>query len=224
MNSPYLALLKGKKMFYRNVLLLVSLILMITSSVLFAKTPSVDSYQTLVTKVKNGDTHIDFGALRIAYTQTSQYNPYGKDENVPLMFEALNRQEFSKAIQYAQSVLEKNYVDIDAHYVLLSAYGETGNNERSEFHRSVAMGLIDSIATGDGSSPETALKVINVREEYIMLNIAGLEMQKQTLQQFNDKNYDVFDVINRESGQTFTLYFDVSIPFEWLNKSLKNKE
>jgi hypothetical protein len=196
---------------------------MMSGSVLFAKAPSLNSYQTLVAKVKSGKTDIDFRALRVAYTQTSQYNPYGKDENISLMFEALDTQEFSKAIEYANAVLEKNYVDIDAHYVLLLAYGKTGNNERSEFHRAIAMGLIDSIAIGDGSTPESALQVIDTREEYIMLNIAGLEAKKQTLQQFNDKSYDVFDVINRESGQSFTLYFDVSIPFEWLNKSLKTK-
>lgn len=224
MNNLYLTLLKGKKMFYRNFLLLVGLIIMMSGSVLFAETPSANSYQDLVAKVKGGDTSIDFKALRIAYTQTAQYNPYGKDENIPLMFEALHAKEFAKALEYAQSVLEKNYVDIDAHYASLAAYGEMGNNDRSEFHRSVALGLIDSIATGDGSSPESALQVIDVREEYIMLNIAGLETQKQTLQQFNDKNYDVFEVINRESGQTFTLYFDVTIPFEWLNKSLKDKK
>lgn len=211
-------------MLYKNVLLMITLIIMTASSVLFAQTPSTPGYKTLVAKVKSGDTKIDFKALRIAYTQTSQYNPYGKDENIPLMFESLQTKAFAKAVEYAQSVLEKNYTDIDAHYVLLTAYGEMGNTERSEFHRNIAMGLIDSIATDNGSSPESALHVINVREEYIMLDIAGLELQKQTLQQFNDRNYDVFDVINRESGQTFTLYFDVTIPFEWLNKSLKNKE
>lgn len=212
-----------EKMLYRNFLLLMSFVILMSGSILFAETSSANNYQVLVSKVKKGDTDIDFKALRIAYTQTPQYNPYGNDENIPLMFEALQAKEFSKALKYAESVLDKNYVDIDAHYVLLSAYGEMGNKKRSDFHRAVALGLIDSIATGDGSSPESALQVIDTREEYIMLNIAGLEAQKQSLQQFNDKKYDVFDVINRNNGQTFTLYFDVSIPFEWLNKSLKTK-
>lgn len=211
-------------MLYKNVLLFISIVFMMTASALYAKAPSPSNYQTLVAKVKSGDTEIDFKALRMGYTQTAQYNPYGKDENIPLMFEALEAKEFTKAIKHAESVLEKNYVDIDAHYVLLTAYSETGNTKRSKFHQTVAMRLIDSIATDNGSSPESALHVINVREEYILLNIAGLEMQKQTSQSINNRTYDVLDVINPENGQTFSLYFDITIPYEWLSKSLKKKE
>lgn len=190
---------------------------------LFAEAPVMNGYQMLVAKVKNGDTEIDFKALRIAYTKTPLYNPYGEDENTPLMFEALHAKEFSKAVEYAQLILEKNYVDIDAHYVSRAAYYEMGNKERSEFHHKVAMGLIDSIASGNGSSPEEALQIINTREEYIMMSVAGLELQQQKLQQFNNKNYDVAEVMSQKNGQTFTLYFDVTIPFDWLNQSFKTK-
>lgn len=207
-----------------KLILFIGLAAIISGSVLEGSAPSQNNYETLAANVKSGHTDIDYKALRIAYSQTSLYNPYGRDENTPLMFEALQQKEFAKAIQYAQSVLEKNYVDIDAHYVLSLAYGETGDAKRSGFHQSVAMGLIDSIAAQNGSSPETALQVINVREEYIMLDVVGLEIQKQTLQRINDKSYDVLDVINRESGQSFTLYFDVTIPFEWLNKSFSDKK
>lgn len=211
-------------MFYRNILLFVSFIMIIMGSALFAETPSMNDYQTLVEKVKHGNTNIDFKALRIAYTKTPTYNPYGEDENTPLMFEAFHAKEFSKAIEYAQLILEKNYVDIDAHYVSRAAYDEMGNKERSEFHQKVAMGLIDSIASGDGSSPEEALQVINTREEYIMMSVAGLKLQQQKLQQYNNRNYDVVELMDQKNGQTFTLYFDVTIPFKWLNESFKNKK
>lgn len=215
---------KGKKMFYRNFLLFVSFMMIMLGTALFAEAPLINDYQTLVAKVKNGDTNIDFKALRISYTKTPAYNPYREDENTPLMFEALHAKEFSKAVEYAQLILEKNYVDIDAHYVSRAAYGEMGNKDRSAFHHKVAMGLIDSIASGNGSSPEEALQVINTREEYIMLSVAGLELQQQKLQQYNDKNYDVAEVISRKNGETFILYFDVTIPFEWLNQSFQNKK
>lgn len=194
------------------------------STNLVAVTSSINSYQTLVTKIKNGDESVDFKTLRIAYSQTPQYNPYSEDENMPLMLQALNDKTYPKALEYARKIYEKNFTDMDAHLGARMACREMGDQACYDAHHTTLTNLIDSIMnSGDGAAPESALQVITTREEYIILNVLHLQPKQQKLQQINDKAYDVFEVSDSQTNETFTLFFDVTVPYNWLNESLKRK-
>lgn len=215
---------KGKKMFYRNFLLFVSFMMIMSGTALFAEAPLINDYQTLVTKVKNGDTNVDFKALRIAYSQTPQYNPYSEDENMPLMLQALNDKAYPKALEYARKINEKNFTDLDAHFGARMACREMGDKACYDSHHATLANLIDSIMnSGDGTTPQSALQVITTREEYIILKVLNLQPKQQKLQQINDKAYDVFEVSDSRNNETFALFFDVTLPYNWLNESLKKK-
>lgn len=215
---------KGKKMFYRNFLLFGSFMMIMLGTALFAEAPLINDYQTLVTKVKNGDTNVDFKALRIAYSQTPQYNPYSEDENMPLMLQALNDKAYPKALEYARKINEKNFTDLDAHFGARMACREMGDQACYDSHHTTLANLIDSIMnSGDGTTPESALQVITTREEYIILKVLNLQPKQQRLQQVGAKAYDVFEVVDPENNQTLVLYFDVTIPYNWLNESLQKK-
>lgn len=165
---------------------------------------------------------IDFTALRYSYTKTADYNPYSPDDKKRAMFEALNNGEFEKAIKHAQAVLEKNYVDMDAHFVCRIAYRETKNTEKQRFHEFVVKGLLDSIYdSGNGQTTETAFVVISTDEEYFFLRAYGFNVIKQSLVKINDRNYDKIDVEERKSGEKIIVYFNVDMPFNWLNKQFK---
>ena len=92
-----------------------------------------DDYSVLLAKVKDFDKTVDFKALRLAYTKTPDYNPYGRDNSKDdAMGKALEERKFEEAIKIAQTILEKNYVHIFAHFVSRIAYKELGDQKKSD--------------------------------------------------------------------------------------------
>ena len=119
---------------------------------------------------------ISYEDIRFAYAKTTMYDPYGVDENKEKMQEYHRLGELSKAVQYANEVLKKNFVDIDAHLNLTMIYDKLGETKKKEYHQYVFSSLIHLIKnSGDGESRETAYKVISVREEYNFLDAMGLK-------------------------------------------------
>jgi len=182
-------------------------------------------YYGLVKKLKNNAINVDFQALRVSYTKTQDYKPYGADDSAKdAAFDALNKKNYAEAVRQAQFVLEKNYVDLDAHMLCRIAYREMGNLEKDAFHNAVLKGLVSSLyASGDGTTPEEAIVVISVREEYFLLNANGLKTIKNSSFTANGHNYDKMDVENKKTAEKTVIYFNIDIPFGWLTKNLQKK-
>jgi len=185
--------------------------------------PGKLKYEALLEKVKAGDTTVNFKDLRMAYTESPGYSPYGGDgEAGKSMFAALKDKDYNKALGYADTILKQKYVDIFAHMVSALAYTELKNAERAKYHQAVVQGMIQSILkSGDGKSIETAYVVIATDEEYALFNALGLRRGSQSLVKDKDHNYDRMDAVDRKTNETSTLYFNIDIPFNWLSKSLK---
>jgi hypothetical protein len=181
------------------------------------------SFEELVTKVKAFDRSVDFGALRRSYAQTEEYNPYGDDRDIrSAMSKALEAEQFEQAIEAAQTVLKKNFVDLDAHLVCRLAYEQLGNPEKAGFHDFVLKGLLRSLVnSGDGKSPEAAYRVIHISEEYVVLDLLNLVKKEQRLVGLNGHQYDVIAAVHRETKEERTLYFNVDIPFGWISSRFK---
>lgn len=97
--------------------LFVVLFLLLMSIANSAMAQGKPSFEELLTKVKQFDRSVDFQALRFSYAETPNYNPYSESmEMRSAMLKALNEKEFQQALQSAQTILEKNYVDLDAHF------------------------------------------------------------------------------------------------------------
>jgi hypothetical protein len=185
-----------------------------------------DNYRNLLSRLKGGDRSVDLQALRLAYTKTADYKPYGDNDREirTAMFAALKEKKYDESISQAEKILAHNYVDLDSHYVCRAAYRGLKNRERFEFHDFMFMGFVKSImAEGDASSPEKAGIVINTAEEYVILGIFGLKSKKQGLVSHNGKSYDKVDVVDPKTGKEFSIYFDIDIPYNWLTKNLQKK-
>lgn len=182
-------------------------------------------YYSLVTKLTNNDINVDFTALRLSYTKTQDYKPYGADDSAKdAAFDALNKKDYAEAIKQAQSVLKTNYVDLDIHLLCRIAYREMGDLERYAFHTSVLNGLACSLyASGDGTTPEKAIVVISVREEYFFMEANGLKLKLSSLITANGHNYDMMDVENKKTSEKMVIYFNIDIPYGWLTKHLQDK-
>jgi hypothetical protein len=188
--------------------------------------------ESLLQRVKGKDSKFGdtkaltkaFRELRFAYAETSQYNPYKgiKAEVGPVMLEAYKNNEYNQALQYSEKILKENFVDFDAHFTAYQAYQKIGNQEKADYHSDIARLLIDSILSdGDGNKPETAMEVISVEEEYIILAVKGLRAISYNTLQAHGHNYDKLTVVDSESGKTFEMYFCIDKPYHWLLDSLK---
>ena len=183
----------------------------------------IPDYQTLLKRVMGFDRTVDFKALRFSYTETTGYNPYGDDKaKKSEMFEALRNKQYDKAVSAAQAVLEKKFVDIEAHFVSSIAFSEMKNSERYNFHHFVTRGLVDSILdSADGNATETAFVVIETGEEYALLGMIGFEVVRQSLIKSNGHSYDKMETKHRKTGEPAVFFFNVDIPFNWLNKQFR---
>lgn len=173
-------------------------------------------YASLLASLKAGKTDIDYARLRLSYVDSPEYKA-AKDVSKPekAMFEELGQKDYSAALKDAETVLDSEYVNIDAHFVAYAANQEMGAKDKAEFHLTVFRRLIDSIrSSGDGKSAEKAWVVINVHEEYVVLRVLGFRQSGQSLVNKDGHAFDVMKVKNVEDGSEETFYFNVDIPFK----------
>lgn len=182
--------------------------------------PTAKDYENLLAKLKSGDTRIDYKALRMAYTETEDYSPYGIDaDERTAIFKALNDKKYKDVIKAADKVLAANYVEMNAHYASAVANGELGDTKKADFHKAVFLGLIDSIVRGkDGKTAKTAYEVICVPEEYMLLNYFGYRRGSQALANENGSKFDILTVTDPEKNETFKLYFNIDIVWKGYEK------
>ena len=137
------------------------------------------------------------------------------------MYDAYNNNNNELAVELANQILDENYLLPDPHFILLQAYEKLGDQQSADFHNYFLRGLITSISKlGNGRSPETAFIVIQFEEEYFLLDILGIQSGQQSFQEINGIPYDIFEGIDENTNEKTTIYFDISIPYQWLNKSL----
>jgi len=193
-------------MMFRLFLLLLAL--MLPAAGAQAADAATDRYQAMVTAAQKGEQPVDWQALRFAYAESAEFDLTGlitmglRQE----MFKAFSASDWNGALAKAALVIEKAFVNIDAHVISDISYRQLGDEAKAAAHFKIAKGLIDSIRTSDGRSPATAYTVISVDEEYSRMRILGLDPQKQALMHTDGHSYDRIDVQD-EDGKQFSIYF-----------------
>lgn len=208
-----------------NWLVVLSLVITVPDR-LAAQDPSADRarmlYDSLEARLVAGDTTIDFQALRFAYVETPDYDPYGvtTGETRERMMNAFFRAgDLSAARDAADSLLRTVYVDIDAHMIAALASSTLGDSARSRFHASVARGLAASIEQpGLGTVAEAPYEVISVVEEDALLRMRGWRRGSQALTTCRGQPCDRLEVSRPSTGESKSLYFDISRPRAFLSE------
>ena len=176
-------------------------------------------YDLLLEKVKQKDPSVNFTELRLAFYESPNYNPYAPMMTYRPLNAALAQKNYEEALKIAESVLAKNFVEINAHMVAQIAYRETGNAERAEFHKFMADGLLKSIkSTVDGKSVDTAYEVISINEEYGLIRSLGLRPIRQALLENKGRSYDAITVVDPQTSQESVIYFNIDKPFKWQDR------
>jgi Domain of unknown function (DUF4919) len=187
------------------------------ASPLSAAEPDIESdYAVLLARAKLDPARADFAKLRLAFTKTPAYEPYGTSPSDYKEVDAeMQAGDWERARGLVDALLQKNYVRIRSHYFAWLIYRRDGDEERAKHHRAFMDGLFRSITTsGDGKTQESAFVVINVEEEYDVLGLTGLKMLGQGLQHGNGRDFDVLTVQEGEGAKPIELYFDITLPWK----------
>lgn len=206
------------------------LIVTLVAASLWAQAPDIDStqpkqigkYSDLLERLQAADMTIDFSELRQSYVQSDEYKPYRDDilENQTKMQKALKKRNFAGARTAAESILNKDYLNLEAHLICQISSDSLGDVGRAQFHGWVLDGLLNAIlASGDGLSQATAYHVLTVSEEYAVLDVLGLQSEQQSLQHADDgTSYDMFKVKDKKNGEKREVYFDITPMMAALDK------
>ncbi|HVG33547.1 MAG TPA: DUF4919 domain-containing protein [Pyrinomonadaceae bacterium] len=173
---------------------------------------SAANYTQLVERAKKGDQTVDFVQLREAFVAwTSDPKNQSDAPNRDAMVAAFEENNYAKAVELAEVVLDYEFVNRGLHLAAEDAYRKLGNEKKANFHRDIAAKLLKALLnTGDGKSAETAYRVMSVREEYIIMHELGIEVSSQALWSVNNKAFDVLSGTDPKTGKEIRVYFDIS--------------
>lgn len=187
-----------------------------------ATLPATLSYDDMVKKVQGGDLSINFADLRMKYAASPKYEPEEGSDQIKEMYGKLNAKDFKGALDEANAVLAKQYVNIDAHVVASFAAAGLQDDAAGKLHHDIAVGLARSILdSSDGASTDTAYKVISVQEEYAIMRLMGWMPGKQSYLSQRSRTYDKMEMIDRKDNSAVTRYFDVTLSDQAMMKSLR---
>jgi hypothetical protein len=188
-------------------------------------TPVKISYEDLLAKLKNGDTKIDYRALRMAYSETKDYSYHGiESAEKQKIFAALNGKKYKDVLKLTDKVLATDFVEPNSHYAAFIANRELKDEKKSEFHKTVLIGLVDSIMNGkDGKSAKNCFEVITISEEYFVMNYLGFKVSSQSLGKEEGHTFDILTGINSETKESEKFYFNIDVVWKAETKMFSGK-
>src|SRR5580658_2463320 len=122
-------------------------------------------YAEILARVQQGDTSVDFRALRLAGALKSgpQASKLETDERAAFRNIAASG-DWAGALDLAKRALERNYASPIAQYDAMAAYQALGKTDEAAAHEKILNALLESIRqSGDGRNPETAYFVVTVQ-------------------------------------------------------------
>ncbi len=181
-----------------------------------------DKYCEYVTKLEAGDLAIDYQDFRFSFIESEQFIVATKqilvqDQIRTKMYQEYHNENYQEAMKLAKQILSLDYTSLEAHKILRHCYQDLDDKDNFEKYLNIQLGLFQSIiSSGDGRTCATGWKVIQVAEEYFILNILKAKKESQSL--ITEGGLcDQLDVV-MEDGTKRTFYFDVSKVFEGYKK------
>ena len=130
------------------------------------------------------------------------------------MFAAYNTKKVQEAIDAADKILDRAYVNIEAHGLESMAYRSLGNTAKADFHKEIFQGLVNSIVVGkDGKTPETAFVVISTQEEYVVMRALGYTVGSQAAGLAGRSPVHILSGTDQKTNQPVKIYFNIDIPW-----------
>jgi Domain of unknown function (DUF4919) len=184
-----------------------------------------DKYSNYVKQLESGKTDIDYVDFRNSFLESSQFRRKSTsyDSLNKQVYTEIKNSNYKEVIRLTKAMLSIDYTSLFAHKYLQQTYKIIGDTTNRNKYHNIEFGLLYSITkSGDGSTCETGWHVIQIEEEYFILNMIGADLQKQGISSAGKNTCDKM-VVKTEEGETRTYYFEANKVFEMEQKSLEKK-
>jgi hypothetical protein len=181
-----------------------------------------DRYSDFVKQLEAGQTDINYREFRESFIESEQFKvasrKYKEFENLKKeMYSLMSKKSHQEIIVVTKKMLSIDYTSMIAHKILRQTYSIVGDTANATRYKTIQFGLLNSIVkNGDGKSCSTAWPVIQIEEEYFILQMVGASLLKQS----TDYTFGICDVmeVRMEEGDVRTYYFDITKVFEGYKK------
>ncbi len=94
----------------------------------------------------------------------------------------MKKAKYADIVDVAKKMLSIDYTDMEAHKILQQELQVSGVSPNQKKYHDIEFGLLNSIVkNGDGKTCQTAWPVIQVTEEYFILDMVGARLLKQSV-------------------------------------------
>jgi Domain of unknown function (DUF4919) len=198
-------------------------------SLLFAQTNQevviptfADKYSQTVKQLEAGVTDINYKEFRESFIQSEQFKvASAKSTEFSNLKKEMRLQikekKYNGLVVTTKKMLSIDYTSMIAHKILRQTYKILDDSINSAKYKAIQFGLLTSITkSGDGKTCATGWPVIQIDEEYFILEMLGANLLSQGL----DNSGGICDrmEVKTEEGENKTYYFEVSQVFEGYKK------
>ena len=176
-----------------------------------------DKYSNFVKQLEAGQTNINYREFRESFLASEQFrnSPKQKPDLGTLrkrMHELMQESKYAEIIAVAKQMLSIDYTDMEAHKILQQTYKILGDAANRNKYHDIEFGLLNSIVkNGDGKTCQTAWPVIQITEEYFILQMLGARLLRQSVDNSGGL-CDKMEVQTNEGNKTY--FFEVSKLFK----------
>jgi hypothetical protein len=182
--------------------------------------PFDDKYSKYVGQLESGDLNIDYADFRNSYLDSKHFRKKRRsnyDSLKTLTYAEIKNKDYPEVIKLTKAMLSIDYTSLFAHKYLQQTYKILGDTLNQKKYHDIEFGLLNSIVkSGDGKTCESGWHVIQIEEEYFILNMIGAQFQSQSISS-SPKNVCDKMVVKTEDGEA-TYYFEANKVFEMEKK------
>ena len=176
-------------------------------------------FQKLMQRFEENDsllTRQDYAMIYYGYSFTPAYK--GSMDNFQDLRKLIKEQKYEDAYNTGKELLKKNPVSLQLLYNMYGLAGllEKDIQEIKHYSKRYAALLTMISLTGDGTSEETAFKVICVNDEYQLLNMLFRMENMKSQSLVNKCDLIEFDKCQHYEGNQ--MYFDISRSLDYTSK------
>jgi len=183
--------------------------------------PYHDKYSILLKQLEAGQTNINYSEFRESFVESEQFKAASRqkpDLNTlrKEMHDLMQKSKSAEIIGVTKKMLSIDYTDMEAHKILHQTYKILGDAANSKKYHDIEFGLLNSIIKkGSGKTCQAAWPVIQINEEYFILQMLGAKLLKQSVDNTGGL-CDKMEVQTDEANKTY--YLEISKVFKGHNK------
>lgn len=163
-------------------------------------------------------TEEEYKHLYYGYTRTTYYSPLSMDSRE--LETLLKGSDIEKTKQFIEKFEKSNPVNLNLMYAKMVMALRDKNRDKAMRQGRQLAGFLKTIeASGDGKSPNTALVITAIEDEYFLLMIQELQYERLGA----SVCCDMFKITNKDKSVDMTLYFNKEKSSEYITKTMSEK-